>query len=148
MLIKLKELLKKHEGYRNRPYDDYDGKTIGIDGKNTIIGKLTIGVGRNIQDKGLSNDEIEYLLDNDIKSAKNDAKTATKNFDKLSSNRQDVFISMIFNLGLTRFLKFTKMLKAIEKEDWKQVKKEMLDSLWAKQVKERANELANLIEKG
>jgi lysozyme len=48
------DLLVKHEGIRNKPYED-------------SVGVLTIGVGRNLDDVGLSHDEIYYLLKNDIR---------------------------------------------------------------------------------
>lgn len=146
--MNIKELLKKHENIKTKPYDDYDGITIGRFGKNTIVGKITIGVGRNLDDKGLSLDEIDYLLNNDIKDAEIDARAVISNFAFMAENRKTALICMAFNLGRTRLMKFSKMIKAIEKEDWKEAKKEMLDSLWAKQVKDRAIELADMMEKG
>lgn len=131
----LTEQLKRHEGIRNKPYKD-------------TVGKLTIGIGRNLDDVGLSGDEIEYLLQNDIKRAIEDAKKAVKTFDSLTLSRQAVVANMVFNLGLSRFLGFKNTIAAIERGDYKKASEGMLASLWAKQVGKRATELAKLMEEG
>ncbi len=131
----LTEQLKRHEGIRNKPYKD-------------TVGKLTIGIGRNLDDVGLSDDEIEYLLQNDIRRAIEDAKKAVKTFDSLTLSRQAVVANMVFNLGLSRFLGFKNTIAAIERGDYKTASEGMLASLWAKQVGKRATELAKLMEDG
>ncbi len=131
----LTEQLKKHEGFRRKPY-------------HCTADKLTIGYGRNIEDNGLTRDEAEYLLRNDIKAAEEGAKTLVKNFDRLSPARQDVIINMVFNIGMTRLSGFKKMLSALKDEDFAKASDEMLDSKWAVQVGSRATELSQTMRRG
>ena len=66
-------------------------------------------------------------------------------FGELSETRKIVLINMYFNLG-NRLFKFNNMLYAIHAKDYEEAAKQMLDSKWAKQVKGRANELANMMK--
>lgn len=127
-------MLIRHEGLRLRPYKD-------------SVGKLTIGVGRNLDDKGISEPEAMLLLSNDIGAALADAKTLVW-FNKLDSVRQDVIVNMIFNLGLPRFVGFKNTLRAIEMANWEEAVVQMLDSKWAKQVGKRAEDLAFMMMTG
>lgn len=108
--------------------------------------KLTIGVGRNLDDNGISKDEAMYMLNNDIHRCIKELESALPFFHNLPTARQDVLISMVFNMGLTRLLGFKKMLKALEDRDYKEASKQMLDSKWKKQVGNRATELAYIME--
>lgn len=128
----LKSLLLKHEGKKAKLY--YDTRGIG-----------TIGVGRNLEDVGLSDDEIMYLLDNDIKRVLNDCWHHLPWFGDLTQERQYVVISMVFNLGINGFLGFKKMIAAIQREDWQGAAMEMINSQWAVQVGQRAAELATMM---
>jgi lysozyme len=127
-------MLVRHEGLRLKPYTD-------------TVGKLTIGVGRNLDDVGISEAEAMLLLSNDISIARTDAEKFVW-FHKLDSVRQDVIIDMIFNLGLPRFLGFKNMLHAVEMSNWEEAVVQMLDSKWAKQVGKRAEELAFMMITG
>jgi len=62
--------------------------------------------------------------------------------------RREVLINMRFNLGMSRLMGFVKMWQAIDDENWEAASKEMLDSLWAKQVGSRATELAEQMRTG
>ena len=128
----LKQLLLKHEGKRNRPYLD-------------VNGFLTVGIGRNLDANPLSDDEINYLFENDIKRVLNDCWHHLPWFGDLSQERQYVIIDMVFNLGIGGFLKFKKMIAAIEKEAWQTAAAEMVDSKWAADVGQRAAELAMIM---
>lgn len=130
--LKLKVLLLRHEGKRSKPYND-------------TAGKLTIGVGRNLTDEGLSDDEITLLLDNDINRVFQELPSIVPSFGSLDETRQHVLMDMCFNLGAPRLLKFVSMLAAIEKRDFGAAADAMLDSLWAKQVGGRATELAAMM---
>lgn len=110
--------------------------------------KLTIGVGRNLDDNGISEDEAMYMLRNDLSRCMIEARGALPFFDTLLDARQDVIINMVFNLGLTKFLRFKKMIKALEDKNYDKASEEMLDSKWAKQVKGRAIELAQIMSTG
>lgn len=123
--------LERDEGIRNKPYLD-------------TVGKITIGVGRNLDDKGLSQEEISFLLQNDIIDALKEAKKFAW-FEGLDLERQRVIVNMIFNLGPFRFKRFRKMLEALAKRDYKSARDEMLDSRWAVQVGSRADRLAEIM---
>jgi len=130
----LKKMLKRHEGYRQFPYNDTEGI-------------LTIGYGRNLKDVGISVVEAEMLLDNDITKA---TRELLKHFPiyKLTPARQDVLINMAFNLGINRLLGFRKMFEAFKNNDFNRASEEMLDSKWARQVGHRATELAKIMKEG
>ncbi len=110
---RLKDILGRHEGKRNFPYDDADGKRIGPR-KRTIRGKLTIGKGRNLEDVGLSDDEIEYLFENDVRRAVEGARRLVKNFDARSENRRIVLASLVYMLGEAGFGRWKETRRVIE----------------------------------
>jgi len=66
-------------------------------------------------------------------------------FDALSVNRQNVLIDMAYNMGITGLLKFRKMLAALERGDYEAAAKEMKNSFWAEQVKDRAKTLIEMM---
>lgn len=132
---RLKQLLIKHEGLKLKPYID-------------IVGKLTIGVGRNLDDRGISKDEALYMLENDIQIVEKEAREIFENFDELDDVRQEVIINMLFNLGKTRFLTFKKFIKAVKERNFEKAADEMLDSKWARQVGKRAQELSYAMRYG
>ena len=131
--MSLKDLLMKHEGIKLKMYYDSEGVP-------------TIGVGRNLEDVGLTHDEAMYLLNNDLKRVMNECLHEFPWFADLSEQRQCVVASMVFNLGLAGFKKFKKMIAAIEKEDWTEAACQMIDSHWAAQVKSRAVDLAVMMK--
>ena len=143
--MNIKDLLIKHEEKRHKPYDDATGKSLKTG--DIIKGKITIGVGRNIQEVGLSDDEVEYLLQNDIKRVKRELREIFPDFDELPEQVKMVLIDMDFNLGKLRFLKFKKMIQAVKERDWAKMIEEMKNSKWCKQVKSRCNDNVKLIEK-
>ena len=130
----IKEMLIRHEGLRLKPYLD-------------SVGKLTIGIGRNLDDRGITKDKALYLLKNDIENSIQDLKTF-RWFDGLDQVRKEALIDMMFNLGRYRFNKFQKMIKALEEKDYLKASQEMLNSKWREQVGHRAIELARMIESG
>ena len=131
----LRQELRRDEGVRKTPYTD-------------TVGKLTIGVGRNLDDVGLSQDEIDYLLGNDISRALTDCRMAFSWFGRLSDERQRVIANMVFNLGLPKYRKFQKHIAAIESGNWEIAAMEMLDSKWSRQVGERSKRLAQRMRAG
>lgn len=130
----LKDMLKKHEGLMLRPY-------------RCSAGKLSLGYGRNLDDKGISLYEAELLLDNDIQDAIREA-SGLSFYEGLNGPRKLVVVNMIFNLGLTRFNGFRRMIAALERRDYFDAAREMLNSRWAEQVGRRAVELANIMRSG
>ena len=131
----IRNMLIRHEGMRNKMYQ-------------CSAGKNTIGVGRNLDDRGISTKEAMFMLDNDIAASRRELIANVPCFKELEIARQNVLINMCFNLGLARFLKFKKMLAALEGEDYVKASKEMMDSTWATQVKGRAEELSTMMKEG
>jgi lysozyme len=104
------------------------------------VGVLTIGYGRNLDDKGISRAEAGLMLVNDMEAAIKDAKTLPYWHD-LDPVRQLVLADMSFNLGLPKLLRFKKMHAAIELTDYKLAAHEMKDSKWYRQTERRAKVL-------
>ena len=111
------------------------------------VGVRTVGFGRNLDDRGISREEAEMLLLNDLETSTKEAKKF-EFYENLTSNRQDVIVEMIFNLGLTRFKKFKKTIGYINQANYSAAADEMLDSRWAKQVGQRALTLSNKFRAG
>jgi lysozyme len=134
---KLLEMLKRHEGVRSHVY-------------LCSAGYETIGVGRNISKSGmgLSDDEVDYLLENDIARVIKELSSEYPWFNDLDDVRKDAMIDISFNLGATRLRGFQKALAAMEVADYTLAAKEFLDSKWSRDVKGRAHELASMIETG
>lgn len=112
------------------------------------VGKLTIGVGRNLEDVGITENEATYLLTNDLASVERDLDRNASWWRAMSVNRQRALANMCFNLGWPRLREFRMMLSALESEDWEAAAEEALNSKWAKQVGERAHRIADLIRGG
>ena len=150
------EELIKHEGLKLQVYQD----TLGID---------TIGIGRNLEDRGITKQELDeldipnidhvyeygiteadavYLATNDVQIVEEELVRAHPCVDRLDSVRQLIVMDMAFNMGVPRLCKFKKMWNAIHDEDFSTAAKEMLDSRWANQVKSRATKLANAMHNG
>ena len=123
------EQLKRHEGFRSKPY-------------LCTAGKLTIGYGRNLDDIGITKAEAEQLLTNDVRVATQELLRAYPFIDGLKPARFDCLVNKFFNLGISRLSKFNKMWAAIEEGSYRKASEEMLDSKWARQVGVRAEELA------
>lgn len=111
-------------------------------------GKLSIGVGRNLEDRGLRDDEIDLLLANDVREAIGECRRLIRGFDQLNEVRQEVLVNMMFNLGYTRLAGFKKMIAALAMNDWTEAANQMLESKWADQVGARADRLAAAMRKG
>jgi lysozyme len=130
-----REQLKFDEGVKSKPY-------------RCTAGKLSIGVGRNLEDVGLSTYEINVLLENDLVRSETDAKILFPSFDKLSDERKAVLLNMSFNLGRDRLAGFKNFRAAVEAGAWAQAAAEMENSKWAVQVKDRAQRLASKMRQG
>lgn len=130
----LKQLLIVHEGVRLYPY-------------YCTAGKLTIGVGRNLQDRGLRQDEVEFLLENDIEEVLANCMTLPY-WKQLDAIRQCIIADMIFNLGLRRFLGFRKLNQALQQGDYIRAAHEMRNSRWYSQVGGRGVRLVNAMISG
>lgn len=129
------QLLKKHEGLRLKPYKD-------------SVGKLTIGVGRNLDDVGITEDEAEMMLMNDIDRCFFDVDYHLPWFSYLDEIRQMVLIDMCFNLGIHGLLGFKNTLESIKLGEYEKASEQMLQSKWAVQVGNRAKELSQMMKEG
>lgn len=145
MITSVRELLVRHEGVRRKAYDDRTGKTLRRGG--TLGGHLSIGVGRNLSQRGLTRREIAFLLDNDIARATRGA-AAYPWFAGLSPPRQAVCISMVFNCGPAGWAGFKKTHAALASARWDEAAMELLQSRYAEQVGDRALHLAELLRQG
>jgi lysozyme len=145
--IIIEHLLMEDEGIKQFPYVDCCAKhwkKCSCKEK----GNLTIGVGRNLDALGLSENEVAGLLSNDVKRV---TALVERNFPwikKISTPRRIVIISMVFNIGLEGFKEFQKMIKCIESGDFLSAAREMLNSKWATQVKGRATRLSLIMKTG
>ena len=124
-----------HEGVRLRLY-------------RCTAGKLTIGIGRNIEDRGITMAEAELLLRNDLADVRNGLANALPWVATLDDVRQRVLIDMAFNLGIGGLLQFERTLAAVRAGEFKRAAGMMLQSRWASQVGERAQRLARMMEAG
>jgi len=145
-----------HEGLVLTVYQD----TLGID---------TIGIGRNLKDRGISKEELDhmdipsmdviyehgiteadarYLAMNDIKIVEEELCRVKPVVNDLDSVRQLILMDMAFNMGVPRLCKFKRMWNAIEERKFDSAGLEMLDSRWAKQVGSRATKLSDAMVKG
>lgn len=132
---KLAEQLKKHEGLKFKPYTD-------------TVGKLTLGVGRNLIDKGITEQEALFMLNNDVDYFYSKLCQRINWMKTLDDARQNVLVNMAFNLGIAGLMSFKKMLLACEHGNFKIAATEMLNSKWAKQVGNRAVELSEQMRTG
>lgn len=123
------------EGLKLKPYTD-------------SVGKLTIGVGRNLNDVGISEPEARVLLGNDIDRTTQALDSAFPFWKTLSENRQAVIANMAFNVGVARLLDFKNMIHDLQAGDYLGAAREMLASQWARQVGKRADRLAETMRNG
>ncbi len=129
------EQLTKHEDCKLKPY-------------RCTAGKLTIGVGRNLDDRGITAAEAHHLLGNDIAKCAKELDNSVQWWRQMNLTRQRVILDMCFNLGLEGLLKFTNTLEAMKNEHYSSAADNMLQSKWAKQVGQRAKTLATMMRVG
>lgn len=134
MSEKLENMLIRHEGMKLKPY-------------RCPAGKLTIGIGRNLDDNGITEAEARMMCRYDVEVVRTPL-LKYKWFTFLNEARQDVVISMAFNMGLPRFLKFKNMIEALQVQDYQKAAEEMMNSQWAGQVGDRAVELSAMMIQG
>ena len=148
--------LIEHEGMVLTVYQD----SLGID---------TIGIGRNLKDRGISKEELDYLdipsmevvyeqgiteadarylALNDITIVENELCRVHSCVEELDSVRQLVLMDMAFNMGVPRLCKFKKMWNAIHEQNFETASLEMMDSRWARQVGRRAKILSEAMKSG
>lgn len=135
MIESLRDRIIRHEGIKLQPYKDNQGY-------------LTIGVGRCIELRGISEDEAFYMLNNDILNSKREVNENMPWVLGLDEARLNVLYEMCFQLGFNRLSLFKKMLNAMREGDFNRAADEMLNSAWHGQDPKRCEELAKIIRNG
>ena len=132
-------LIHKHEG------------TVKEGGRHRLYrctsGKWTAGIGRNLEDVGLSDDEVELMLANDIAACSADLSSFYW-WSALTPNRKAALLDLRFCVGPGGFRAFRKMIAAIESQDWAEAGRQILDSKFAKQTGQRARDLSDILRDG
>jgi len=151
----LVKMIAIHEGIVLNVYQDH----LGID---------TVGIGRNLQDRGITDGELSfinktmdevyenglteeeayYLCMNDIAIVEKELLASKPIVNQLNDVRQMVLVDMAFNMGVPRLMKFKNMWLAIEKVNYQLANEEMIDSRWAGQVGSRAMKLSLAMKNG
>jgi lysozyme len=151
----LVKMIAIHEGIVLNVYQDH----LGID---------TVGIGRNLQDRGITDGELSfinktmdevyenglteeeayYLCMNDIAIVEKELLANKPIVNQLNDVRQMVLVDMAFNMGVPRLMKFKNMWLAIEKVNYQLANEEMIDSRWAGQVGSRAMKLSLAMKNG
>lgn len=127
--------LRLHEGERLKPY-------------RCTEGKLTIGIGRNLEDRGITAEESAYLLGNDITGFYAALLRELPWVAQLDDVRQRVLLDMAFNMGIAGLLTFKNTLATIKAGDYEKAAGMMLQSRWAEQVGQRADRLSRMMFTG
>jgi lysozyme len=132
---RLKERIAKEESVELFPY-------------KCPVGKLSIGVGRNIEERGISIQEADFLLENDVENVEIQLRESFPWFELLDDPRQEALADLCFNMGIRSLKTFKRMLKAMEEKRWSDAGRELMDSKYAKQVPTRAKFNKHLIING
>lgn len=127
--------LERDEGMRLKPYTD-------------SVGKLTVGVGRNLTDIGITRAEAYFMLNNDLDGVFADLDHRLPWWRMMEDARQRVLANMAFNLGIDRLLKFEHALAYMMTRRYSEAAGAMLESKWAQQVGPRAVRLADMMRRG
>ena len=135
------ELIEFHEGRRLKPYED-------------VTGNVTIGIGRNLTGKGLSDEEVDFLYSNDIREAVHFLRIRVPVWQEVGEVRQAALIDMYHNLGPNVFMKFKRFAERLKHLQYKEAADEMKDSKWYRDhlqwqgINNRVGRLARMIETG
>ena len=129
---KMREQLVKHEGLRLMPY-------------RCTSDKLTIGVGRNLDDRGISEETAMQMLDEDINIVLSELQKAVPGFSDFDKIIQESLVDLAFNMGTPTLLKFKATLAALKGQHMCIASRELLDSRYARQVGQRAQTIADNI---
>ena len=136
---RVKNTIKVNEGIRDKAYKD-------------TLGNWTTGVGHLIKipdedyliKKKLTEEEINIIFNTDLNQAIDDAR---KFIDETSIDEVafEIVVDMAFNLGLPKLMLFKNFKKALLENNYVKASDEMMDSLWAKQLPNRAGKLSLLM---
>jgi lysozyme len=133
-MFEIVEFLKKVEGLKLKLYEDK-------------FGNLTIGYGRNLDDRGITKEEAEIMLYTDLAIVEYDLRDVFQNYDEFPLELKVVLTSMMFNLGKSGFLTFKNFIKAIKDKDYKKAIIELNNSRRARQLPYRTELETNYLKK-
>lgn len=125
-------MLIEHEGIKYAPY-------------KCTAGKTTIGIGHNLDDKGVSKAVVNMMYEEDVEEAIFDLLTLFDNFYELPENIQLVLADMRFQLGPGGFRSFERMIVSVKDRNWPEMIKQMQTSSWYKQTSNRATDLISMV---
>ena len=108
-------------------------------------GKLTIGVGRNVEDRGITHETAMQMLDEDIDICVGELEKNLSWFEDAPDKIQEVLIDLCFNMGTNRLMGFVKTLHKLKTGAYKEAAEELLDSRYASSVPNRAKRNADII---
>lgn len=132
---RLRLQITKHEGIELMPY-------------RCTSDKLTIGVGRNLDDRGISHETAMQMLDEDIDICINELQQTVSYWDDLPERVQEALINLCFNMGISRLMAFKKTFGFLREGMYEKAADELLESRYANQVGQRAIDVANMIREG
>lgn len=132
-------MIKIEEGWRAQPYDDATGRPV-----RAPQGKITIGYGFNLADRGLPLEIGEAWLKLNISQTIEEAETLAA-YNHLSDTRKMVLIDMIYNMGFRAVSGFKLFLQALGRGDWATAAKEIENSAYFQQVPTRAGRKIEMI---
>lgn len=118
-------MARENENLTLKPYHD-------------TVDKLTVGYGRNLEDRGLTMAEAELLLANDVIEAHEELHTQLAFYKELSEIRQAVLMDLYHNMGLSGLLGFRNMLENLRNSQWDEAAEDLKDSRYWDQVGARA----------
>lgn len=113
--------LSADEGNRLRPYLDTNKR-------------ITIGRGRNLSSKGISEAESEVLFNNDLDDAIHNCATYVSGWAKLDPVRQKAIVNLMFNLGWGTFQLFTTFWSLMSQGKYSAAAADLSTTLWAHQI--------------
>lgn len=134
-ITRLRQQLIEHEGVEYKPY-------------RCTSDKLTIGVGRNIEDRGISHETAMQMLDEDIDICINELQQTVSYWDELPEIVQEALVNLCFNMGIKRLMAFKKTFGYLREQQYDKAADELLDSRYANQVGKRAEDVADMIREG
>jgi lysozyme len=129
--VNARDLIIGHESLKLKPY-------------KCTANKTTIGVGRNLDDKGISESEAMVLFENDIADTTQFCRSY-KWFDALSEVRQAACLDLMFNLGPSRFSNFRNFIQAMKERQYTWAAAELVNSRWYSQVGRRGPRIVSMI---
>jgi lysozyme len=124
--------LERDEGTRLKPYVDTQGK-------------VSIGIGHNLTDDGLTLSQVTAIFNDDLDEAMREADAAFPWLELVDPTIGTVVYELTFNLGVGELQTFRKMLAAMEAGDKTTAANELESSAWYTQVGTRGPRLVALL---